>query len=253
MLSLQIRLPFPFAAFAFSMLTACGAVETTSAERFTQTGQLVALSGGEAGASNACFTCHGMEGEGNGAGAPRLAGLDVGYLDRQLNAYADGRRLHPEMEWIAGRLSPADRHLVSAYYAAMPYRPMEGRALPEAGAELYQRGDPARALASCASCHGEAGQGLGPANPAIGGQPAAYLAQQLDAWRHSKRRTDPNNVMLRISQQLRPEEIASVSAYAAALPGDLPGPAPRATFPEARRADPRNDASAPLRRGQGSE
>lgn len=253
MLSSQIRLHSMFAASAISLLAACGVAETTSAQRFTETGELVALSGGDAGAANACFTCHGMEGRGNGAGAPRLAGLDIGYLDRQLNAYASGRRQHPEMEWIAGRLSPAHRHAVSAYYAAMPYQPLGRGKLPEAGAELYLRGDTARRLPSCASCHGVAGQGLGPANPALGGQPAAYLAEQIAAWRHSKRRTDPYNVMLRISQQLTPAEIDAVSAYAAALPGDFPGPAPRATFPEARRDDPRNDASAPLQRGPVSE
>src|SRR3546814_10439545 len=78
-------------------------------ERFKRTGHLIALSGGDAGAPNACFACHGLSGEGNGAGAPRLAGLDMGYMARQLEGYAAGLRLHPEMEAIARRLSAADR------------------------------------------------------------------------------------------------------------------------------------------------
>lgn len=239
------------AAPALAVLAGCGAVETTSADRFTESGELIALSGGHAGAPNACFTCHGLNGRGNGAGAPRLAGLDMGYLDKQLTDYASGLRRHPEMEWIARRLSPADRHAVSAYYAAMAYRPRP-EAVPQAGRSLYLVGDPARDLAACATCHGLAGQGVGPANPPLGGQPAAYLAEQLEKWRHGERRNDPNNIMLRISRRLTPREIAAVSAYAAALPGGLPRRESPAASPAARRADPRNGASAPPPHAPGS-
>lgn len=236
------------AALVPALAASCSDVETVSADRLVASGQLVALSGGHAGAANACFTCHGLDGRGNGAGAPRLAGLDVGYLDRQLEAYASGRRKHPQMSWIAGRLTPTHRQLVSAHYAAMPYEPLPAAAPPLPVPLLYVRGDPERGLPACASCHGLAGQGLGPANPPLGGQPAAYLAEQMERWRLSERRNDPGNVMLRISQLLTASEIAALSAYAAALPGDLPRPAPPEAFPEARRGDPRNDASAPLRR-----
>lgn len=230
-------------AAAVGLTAGCSAVETTSADRFTERGELIALSGGHAGGSNACFTCHGLEGLGNGSGAPRLAGLDIGYLDRQLEAYASGRRQHPLMEWVAGRLSSDDRQRVSAYYANLPYEPRP--TLPAPVHPLYVFGDPDRGLPACASCHGELGQGIGPANPPLGGQPAAYLAEQIERWRLSKRRNDPGNVMLRISQLLTPAEARAVSAYAAALPGDLPRPEPPAAFRAERRADPRNDASAP--------
>src|SRR3546814_1717344 len=96
--------------------------------------------------------------------------------------------------------------------------------------------------------HGFAGEGIGPANPPRGGQPAAYLAEQLEAWRRSERRNDPGNVMLRISRRLNPREVAALAAYAASLPGGLPRQESRAASPEAHRADSRNDASAqPLR------
>src|SRR3546814_6924021 len=101
-------------------LAGCGTADPTSMERFKRTGHLIALSGGDAGAPNACFACHGLSGEGNGAGAPRLAGLDMGYMARQLEGYAAGLRLHPEMEAIARRLSAADRMAVSGYYSEMP-------------------------------------------------------------------------------------------------------------------------------------
>ena len=208
-------------SLALAALTSCSAVKTTSAERFTETGEMIALSGGDAGATNACFTCHGIDGRGDGAGAPRLAGRGIGYLDRQLEAYASGRRRHPQMAWIANRLTPTHRLAVSAYYDAMPYEPA-ATPPPVPAPVLYVHGDPSRGLPACALCHGRFGEGVGRGNPPVGGQPAAYLAEQMEQWRLSKRRSDPNNIMLAISRQLTSPEVAGLAAYAAALPGDRP-------------------------------
>ena len=223
-------------------LAACGPVATTSSDRLSASGEIIALSGGGAGASKACFSCHGLDGLGDGAGTPRLAGLEFGYLERQLEAYADGRRQHPVMNWVAEHLSPEERKLVSAHYAAMAYLPAPVDVPPPPS--LYVAGDPSRGLPACASCHGLLGQGLGPANPAIGGQPAPYLYHQIEQWRHGKRRSDPLNVMLRISQLLTPSEAADLSAYAARLPGDPSSPGSPEAFPEERRSGPRSGASA---------
>jgi cytochrome c553 len=238
------------ALVTFALLAGCGQTDRSSTDRLAATGELVALSGGDAGAANACIACHGVDGRGDGAGAPRLAGLDRGYLESQLQAYADGRREHPEMHWIANRLRPEQRQSVSAYYAALPFTPRE-QAMPtdSAAAKLYQQGDPARGLASCASCHGARGEGLGPANPPLAGQSAAYIAEQLERWRSSKRRNDPENAMLRISRALSRPESSALADYAAALPGGPPRPESPAASPPAHRADPRNDASAPRRHG----
>lgn len=231
-------------------LSGCGSVERGSADRFIATGETIALSGGDAGAPYACFTCHGIDGRGNGAGTPRLASLDRGYMTAQLEAYASGRRQHPEMAAIAGKLSSDQQDAVSAYYASMAFVPkpsaVAGPAIP--ASVLYHRGDPARGLASCSSCHGSSGEGVGPANPPLGAQPAAYLAEQLEQWRTSKRRNDPQNVMLRISQMLSPQESEALSAYAATLPAGLPHPGSRATSRSAHHGDPKNGVSAPLQR-----
>jgi cytochrome c553 len=224
------------------LLSGCAVVENTSAERFSATGELVALSGADAGAANACFTCHGIDGAGDGIGAPRLSGLDAGYLERQLIAYADGRRQHPQMAWIAGRLDPDERTAVAEYYALLP-ADIEP-APPPPRLALFHAGDPARGLPACAECHGANGDGIGPANPPLAGQPAAYLAQQMDLWRSGKRRNDPGEVMLRISQLLTPSEILALAGYAAGLSPDDPSPERRAAFPAAHRGDPRSGVSA---------
>ncbi len=228
------------------VLASCGTVDRGAADQFTATGELIALSGGDAGAPNACIACHGIDGRGNGAGTPRLAGLDRGYAAAQLEAYASGRRRHPEMEAIAKKLTAGQQDAVSAYYATLPFVPsaIETSVARDSIAILYHRGDPARGLASCASCHGARGEGIGPANPPLGGQPAAYLAEQLDRWRSSTRRNDPENVMLKISRALSLQESAALAAYASGLRGDPPRPESRAASPAARRGDPRNDASA---------
>lgn len=232
------------------LIAGCGHADRTAADRFVETGQLVALSGGDAGGSSACFTCHGMDGRGNGAGAPRLAGLDLGYMSAQLEAYASGRRKHPEMEWISKRLAPADRQTVSAYYASLPYETAtQTVAVAGPGRALYQQGDASRGLQPCAMCHGRAGEGGGPGNPALGGQPASYLSEQLELWRKSERRNDPGNVMLEISRKLTPAEVEHLGVYASGLPGGPPRQGYAAASRAEHRGDPRSDASAPPRRG----
>lgn len=218
-------------------------------DAFSASGELIALSGGEAGAANACFTCHGLDGSGNGAGAPRLAGLGPGYLGRQLDDYASGRRRHPQMEYIARSLSSGERQAVAAFYADMPVHiRVDAAVRPH---PLYTEGDPARGLASCASCHGADGEGVGAGNPPLAGQPSTYLAAQLHAWRSSERRNDPGNLMLDIARRLTEPEIKSLSAYAAALPGAASHRGFPAASREARRDGPRNGASAPPPRGAG--
>lgn len=219
--------PFILSSVVAAALSACAPVDTGASEALGGSGELVALSGGGAGARNACFTCHGIDGRGNGAGAPRLAGLDAGYLERQLIAYADGRRRHSGMAWIARHLDTKETRLVSAYYAAMP--PGDGGEVPSAHAgmtppALWLAGDPGRGIASCASCHGADGLGKGSAIPPLAGQPAAYQQHQIDQWRRGQRRTDPGDVMLRISQRLTPFEAEALSRYAASLGAASRGP-----------------------------
>src|SRR3546814_15869434 len=98
-----------------ALLAGCGSADPTSMERFKRTGHLIALSGGDAGAPNACFACHGLSGDGNGAGAPRLAGLDMGSMARRLDGNAAGARLRTEREAPEQPRSVAHRTAVSGH------------------------------------------------------------------------------------------------------------------------------------------
>lgn len=237
-------LPF----FLLAPLMGCGAPLHQSP--FRATGETIAFSGGDGGAKAACATCHGLAGEGDGRESPRLAGLDAGYLHRQLDDYADGRRDHLVMRTIARRLSDRDRAKVAAYYAGLAPPPMASGGGNPAGDRLYRFGDPGRGLAACATCHGMRGEGVGAGNPPLAGQPAIYLSAQLKAWREGKRRNDPLGEMREISRRLSPSEVAAVSAYAAGLSPHRPPD--REASRAAHRGGPRNDASAPRQHGSGS-
>lgn len=235
----------PHHVFPLLLMAACSPPGRPGPSPFTRTGEVIALSGGRAGAEWACFRCHGLRGEGNGAGAPRLAAIGTGYMTRQLELYAEGPRKHAQMHLIAKSLNSRERLAVSAYYDRMP--PPEDRDSPVVANALYHTGDPRRGIQACALCHGARGEGAGLGNPPLAGQPAPYLAAQHFAWRDGERYGDPLDIMLTISRRMTVPEIMAVSAYAAALPGATARPGSMAASPAERRADPRSDASAPLR------
>jgi cytochrome c553 len=229
---------------AAALTAACGDAPRASGP-WEDTGELIALSGGDAGARGACATCHGLAGEGDGDHAPRLAGLDAGYIARQLEFYAAGHRRHPQMAWIADRLDWDARQKVAFYYAGRvaPQRvalvSLPADACAPATARLYHEGDARRGIQGCAACHGVAGEGAGAGNPPLAGQPAPYLAEQLRQWRRGERYGDPLGVMTHVSRLLAEEEVDALSAYAAHLPGSSSSPGPPAACLPARRRDPR--------------
>jgi cytochrome c553 len=198
-----------------ALLGACAGAVTP---RPDPSGELIAVGGGPGGAADACFTCHGLNGEGDGL-APRLAGLDAGYMTKQLQDYVIGVRPHDTMTPIARRLSDGERLAVSAYYAALPAPPPRNTGTPLAiAARLYRDGDPARGLRACADCHGETGAGLR-ANPKIARQPAPYVAEQLHRWKRAVRRNDAGDVMGRAARALSDAEIEALAVYVASLEG----------------------------------
>lgn len=216
----------------------CGRVETQGADPFTQTGELIAVSGGEGGARAACITCHGLDGGGDGELVPRLAGLPRGYLQKQLEDYAAGRRPHEAMGGIAKALGQGDRALVAQHYAALGWERTATTAGPSAFQQLYLQGDRSRGLLPCAQCHGSAGEGGGQANPPLAQQPAGYLADQLHRWKAGTRRNDPQGLMLDISRRLSAVEIEGLARYAASLSGAPARPGElREPFLQTRRPD----------------
>ncbi|AJO79007.1 cytochrome c [Pseudomonas sp. MRSN 12121] len=181
-------------------------------------GQKVFTQGGAQPGATACLACHGGDGLGlAAAGFPRLAGLSAGYLRKQLEDFRSGARSNPVMQPLAKALSEEEISAVSQTLAAMPaptVAPVTRSAeAPGVGARLALRGAWERQVPECVTCHGPGGVGVGDAFPPLAGQPAAYLAGQLNAWRDGTRRNDPNDLMGHIAKALTPEEIVAVADY----------------------------------------
>lgn len=199
----------------------CGAPAPDAGRAFKASGELIALGGGDGGPARACFACHGLDGAGDGDAAPRLAGLDAGYLHKQLDDYAVAVRADAVMTPIAKRLDQNDRRAVAAYYAAM--RPKGGAAEAGPAPGVYLAGDPFRGVLACAACHGRDGEGVGPGGPALAGQPAAYTLDQLRRWKRAERRNDPRGIMTAAVAGLTEPQMRAIAAWLERRPAS-PGP-----------------------------
>jgi len=173
-----------------------------------------------------CASCHGVNGEGvrvqNG---PRLAGLDADYLERQLDAFGEGRRNSTVMERIARTLNEDQRAALANYYAGLP-AVTDARA-PQVnevalGQMIATQGNWSEKVPPCASCHAADGLGVGSFAPALAGQRADYLRRQLMRFRQNERRDDPLGLMRGISSRLSGREIETVAAYYASRPARPP-------------------------------
>lgn len=95
----------------------------------------------------------------------------------------------------------------------------------ERSRELGNGAVPAIALAQqvCSACHGVAGISTSPKFPHLAGQPASYLAAQLQAFR-DHRRSDPAAIeyMWGMSRHLTDRQIHDLAAYYAAQPAAAP-------------------------------
>jgi len=178
-----------------------------------------------------CMSCHGPDGAGMAAaGYPRIAGMDAGYMAKQLRDYQAGTRNNPVMMPMAKNLTDEEISAVAGYYAAMPIPPVSAEPPAEPVArtakDLIEWGDwTGRGLAACSQCHAPNGNGIGSAFPGISGQHAAYLKAQLQAWKAGTRANDPLGLMKAAADRLTDAEIDALSAYYAAQPAAAPVPA----------------------------
>lgn len=177
-------------------------------------------------ATATCVACHQADGSGmnipNGESWPRLTGLNRDYLVAQLHAFKNGSRQNASMLAFANMLNEDQMVDVATYYASLPVTaitpaPAEA-ALLERGEKLATKGDWDRYIVACVSCHGADNQGNGPVFPALAGQHAGYIAQQIKAWQDGTRTNDPQHLMLTIAKRMDEQDIAAVSAWLAAQP-----------------------------------
>lgn len=185
-----------------------------------QAGKQIVMSGNNKGAT-ACLSCHGADGAGMAAANfPRLAGLNAGYMTKQLHDFASGTRINPIMQPIAKALSTKEAENVAAYYAAQKV-PVAGTKVDagvlDEGKRLVEQGDWGEIVPACTMCHGPGANGVGKSFPALAGQHASYIETQLNAWKKGTRKNDPNQLMKVIAERLSMDQIKAVAAYLASM------------------------------------
>lgn len=234
-------------------LAGCSAEPGVTDRAFSASGEIIAMGGGAGGAANACFTCHGLAGQGDGASAPRLAGMDAGYLLKQMQDYAAGLRADDAMSRIARALDDDARRSVVAYYAALP-PPTQDETADQTAPVLYLQGDPGRGIVACAACHGAGGEGVGQGGgPALAGQPAAYTLEQIERWRDGRRRNDPRGVMAAAVNPLSDPEAHAIALWLSRQPASQAPASGAATGSASVAAAARPAASRETRRPDRSD
>lgn len=176
-----------------------------------------------AGEQNAavCAACHG---EGGGkpimAVYPKLSGIGEKYLYRQLVDIKTGDRPIAEMTGLLDNMSDQDLWDLAAYYNEQEMVVAQADPeLVERGQALYRGGNMATGVAACAGCHSPNGSGNEPAGyPALGGQNAAYVEQQLKAYRDGERAVGTNAaIMMDVASRLNDAEIKALANYVSGL------------------------------------
>lgn len=168
---------------------------------------------GAALAEAVCSSCHGEEGLTIADEFPRLAGQSPAAIYKQLADYQSGARRHPQMTGVVQNLTAEQLAQLAAYFGGLHKGVALGIAdfLPDEEMQrLIQRGDPARQLPPCESCHAR-GSGGPPEAPVIAGQNAAYLERQLLAYKTGQRKNDVYRRMRDISVRLSDTEIRRLS------------------------------------------
>ena len=171
-----------------------------------------------------CTACHGADGN-SMAPFPKLAGQGAKYLYKQMKDIRDGARPVPTMVGQVDNMSDQDLADIAAFYADQARSGSStDPELLELGAKIYRAGIASRNVAACSACHSPTGEGNAPAGyPALSGQHAQYIADQLRAYRkgyqdESGRTNDGDTKIMRATAfGLSDLEIEAVASYAAGL------------------------------------
>lgn len=163
-----------------------------------------------------CSACHGFGGNAPGQHVPKLAGMNANYFKKAVKDYAEGKRPSPEMEPYAKYVMQFGIDEIADYFAKQK---KPAAANLKIDAKSVSRG---AALGSqCVACHGANGDGDGDKMiPALRGQPAGFLRNQMTLFAGDKRKLDDPAVeenKKRIFKGLAESDLTDLAAYYASL------------------------------------
>lgn len=175
---------------------------------------------GKEKAMSVCIACHGADGNSINPLWPKLAEQHVPYLVAQMKAYKVGKdRNNASMAAMMAPLSEQDMLNVATYYSQQ-HRKIEktSKALFKRGEMIYRGGDDKKHISACIACHGPRGRGNAQAGfPSLSGQHAAYIIEELEDYKGSRRETDINEIMRDISTRMEKSDMQAVASYISGL------------------------------------
>ena len=92
---------------------------------------------------------------------PRLAGQQPQYIENQLHAFLERRRLNPVMANVAHGITPDMIPALAARMSTLNPPPIGGAPAGDAalGKEIFANGLPDQNVPACSACHGPAARG----------------------------------------------------------------------------------------------
>jgi cytochrome c553 len=222
----------------FAALLCAASLSITGAAGAAGAASKSAAGNAEAGQAKAaaCAGCHGADGNSlaeiyAALKAPKIAGQVPEYLVKSLHDFKTGRRTNDSMSPQAQAVAEIDMADIAAWFASQKAKPnvAANKTLLAAGEKIYNKGKGRPdVVAACIGCHGLNGVGnrdwakimaVPPVilAPAIGGQHAGYISDQLLAYKAGKRATDNGHVMRDIAGRLDEKDILAVAEYISTL------------------------------------
>jgi len=165
-----------------------------------------------------CIACHGDDGNSPLDQFPKIAGQVPGYIKNQLVKFKSGERDNPVMAGMVAGLSEQDMADLDAYYASQSATTgsvsEDQVEFARAGEMIFRSGVKEYSVPACMACHGPSGAGIPPNFPRLAGQHAAYIEQQLLAFKSGQR---VDSIMNPIAFPLSEEQIKQLALYISAL------------------------------------
>lgn len=165
-----------------------------------------------------CAACHGPEGNSVIPDNPSLAGMDAGYLMRQLTDFKSGKRKSPIMGQIVMTLEEDSLRPVAEFFSEQKATggTVADPALAAKGKAIFEDGIVASAVPDCGSCHGSDGSGDAK-YPRLAGQHAVYVERQMLAFKSGERANDLKGVMGAVAKRMSETEIRAVAQFLTGL------------------------------------
>lgn len=170
-----------------------------------------------------CTTCHGPSAQGFRGYfiMPRLAGQQPQYIENQLHAFLERRRVNPVMANVAHGITSAMIPALAQRMSALNPPPYGGAPSGDValGKEIFANGLPDQNVPACSACHGPDAKGQREI-PRLAGQLYWYMVYTLSIWsseRGQGGREDISWIMRPTVANLTPKEVQALAEYVSSL------------------------------------